>query len=355
MIPLRVGICIVDYTRNKLQLPHLLEKLCDDGSMEFIVMDMNKSLTEQGPFDVIIQKVLEWYNVGEEQGNAKLRKLVSYVRSHQSIKMLDPIEETVRLADRFYSMEVMRDCQFTMKGIQVFVPKYIFLDDSNVKNALDVIAAGGIKFPIITKPPVTRCDAEAHDMSIIFSERRACDIVAPCVIQEFVNHGSMLYKVAAVGDKMYICERPSVKNLVGGIEPTVYFDSMTVSKRDIHNEDLHEQNPQTMKFRTTAGSCKHLLDSEIVTELLRHISNRVNLNLFGIDIIIEERTGNYGIIDLNYLPSYDGVLEYFAADLYSKLKVIDKERLFKCNSQNGTIHSTNNGISELTSDIKTVL
>ena len=326
MIPLRVGICIIEYTRKKLQLPKSLEDLCHDNSMQFIVIDMNKNLNEQGPFDVIIHKILEWYNLGEEVGNANLCKLMNYVRSCvRSVKVLDSIEETVRLADRCYALEILKCCEFQMNGIKVYTPKFMFLGKTEAQNSLDLIDKNGINFPLITKPHVTRCDAEAHDMSIIFSEHAVNDIITPCVIQEFVNHGSILYKVAAVGKQMYICERPSVKDLHGGPEPSVYFDSMTVSKRNIHNEILHDRNPHEMKFRTTTGSEKQLLDEEVVSELLQRINNRINLSLFGVDIIVDRETGNYGVIDLNYLPSYDGVLTYFAGDLYRKLKRIDTE------------------------------
>lgn len=327
MIPLRVGICLIDHTRGKFPFPKILEDLCYDNSIEFVVIDMNKKLEDQGPFDVIIHKILEWYNLGEEAGHAKLQKLLNYVRSSpRPIKMLDPIEETVRLADRYYSMEVLKNCEFQMNGIKVFVPKFAFLKKTASENAMDVINAHGLRFPLLTKPPVTRCDAEAHDMSIIFSEHSIGDVLSPCVLQEFVNHGSMLYKVATVDDNMYICERPSVKNLDRGMEATVYFDSMTVSKRNIYNEDLHESNPQLISFRNSVSCNESLLDQDVVRELLRRITKRIGLSLFGVDIIIEESTGNYGVIDLNYLPSYDGVRKQFAIDLYRKLSRIRAER-----------------------------
>lgn len=327
MIPLRVGICIIDHTRGKFPFPKILEDLCLDNSIEFVVIDMNRKLDEQGPFDVILHKILEWYNLGEEAGHAKLQKLLNYVRSSpRPIKMLDPIEATVRLADRYYSMDVLKHCEFQMNGIKVFVPKFAFLEKTDSENAMEIINKHGLRFPLLTKPPATRCDAEAHDMSIIFSEHSIGDVISPCVLQEFVNHSSMLYKVATVDDHMYICERPSVKNLESCLEPTVYFDSMTVSKINIYNEDLHDANPKRVKFRTSLTCPDRLLDEDVVRELLRRITERIGLTLLGIDIIIEETTGNYGVIDLNYLPSYAGVCDQFANDLYRQLARIGAER-----------------------------
>lgn len=327
MVPLRVGICIIEQTRGKLMLPKLLQDLCKDGSMEFIVIDMNRSLKSQGPFDVIIHKVLEWFNLGYDVGNAKLIKLLNYVGSCGIMpKVIDPIEETVRLADRFYSLQILKDCQFVKNDIRVFVPNFTFLKKTDSENIIELIKKLGMHFPIITKAPVTRCDMEAHDMAIIFSEENVHDINFPCVIQQFINHNSILYKVAAVGHRFFICERPSVKNLQESTQKTVYFDSMTVSKRNIHNKELHDHNPQNMKFKTSISSEVPLLDEDVIIELMKRITSRLGLTLFGVDIIVDEKTGNYGIIDLNYLPSYDGVLPQFARDLYCKLQTVKADK-----------------------------
>ena len=332
MHPLRVGICIIEVTRLKLQIAQLLNELCVDGNVKIIVIDLEKDLEEQGPFDVIIHKILEWYNDGEVVGGAKLLKLSDYVlRSNPPIKMIDPIEETVRLADRLYTMNVMKACEFSMHGIKVFVPPYTYLNkDCSNETSLKTLKESGVGFPIVSKPPITRCDFEAHDFSLIFTPDKIADITGmlPCVVQQFVNHNSMLYKVAAVGETYYICERPSVKNLDDNPDnaDTVYFNSLSVSKRDRYNPDLHDRNPIGMKFRTSGKaederleSDRNLLDEKVVKELLRRLYRQIDVSLIGIDIIVEEGTGNYGLIDLNYLPSFDGVRRQMAKNIYDKL------------------------------------
>lgn len=328
MIPLRVGICAIEPTRKKLRLPESLQELCLDKSIEFVVIDMNKSLAEQGPFDVIIHKVLEWYNQGETIGDAKVQKLLSYARANPSLRLLDSVEKTIELADRLNSMEIMRDCEFTMNGIRVFVPRFAFIEKVDSENVMRIVEKHDLKFPLITKPPLTRYDAEAHDMAIIFSEHSIGDVMSPCVVQEFVNHGSKLYKIANAYRSHYTCERPSVKNLRAGCEPTVFFDSMTVSKTNIHNKDLHDVDPKLLCYRTFLEDDDRDsgLDPEVVKELLRRLIKRSGLSFFGIDIIVDEQTGDYGIIDLNYMPSYTGALNLFTKDVYTILKEIDAKR-----------------------------
>ena len=329
MIPLRVGIYFIELTRTKLRLPESLQELCLDNSIEFVVIDTNKNLAEQGPFDVILHKVLEWYNQGDVVGDAKVNKLLTYAKSNPDLRLVDSVEKTVELADRLRSMEILKECEFTLNGIEVFVPRFAFVEKADSENVMAIVNKHSLTFPLITKPPLTRFDAEAHDMAIIFSEHSVRDVMSPCVVQEFVNHGCKLYKIANADRSHYICERPSVKNLKAGCEPTVYFDSMTVSKVNIHNKDLHAVNPRFLEFRTFLEDEDKLdcvLDREVLVELLRRIVQYSGLSFFGVDIIIDEKTGNYGIIDLNYMPSYNGALDLFANDMYNKLKDIDVER-----------------------------
>lgn len=53
-------------------------------------------------------------------------------------------------------------------------------------------------------------------MAIIFSEEDLQDIQPPCVIQSFINHNAVLYKVFVVGDSYTVVERPSLKNFPPG-------------------------------------------------------------------------------------------------------------------------------------------
>lgn len=53
-------------------------------------------------------------------------------------------------------------------------------------------------------------------MAIIFSEEDLKDITPPCVVQSFINHNAMLYKVFVVGEAYSVVERPSIRNFPSG-------------------------------------------------------------------------------------------------------------------------------------------
>lgn len=49
-------------------------------------------------------------------------------------------------------------------------------------------------------------------MAIIFSEEDLKSVRPPCVIQSFINHNAVLYKVFVVGEAYSVVERPSIRN-----------------------------------------------------------------------------------------------------------------------------------------------
>lgn len=53
-------------------------------------------------------------------------------------------------------------------------------------------------------------------MSIVFHEAGLKCVETPCVAQTFVNHNARLFKLFVVGNKHFMVERPSIKNLTAG-------------------------------------------------------------------------------------------------------------------------------------------
>ena len=53
-------------------------------------------------------------------------------------------------------------------------------------------------------------------MAIVFSEESLRDVEAPCVAQSFLNHNALLHKIFVVGNRQFVVQRPSLKNLYPG-------------------------------------------------------------------------------------------------------------------------------------------
>ena len=76
-----------------------------------------------------------------------------------------------------------------------------------------------------------------------------------------------------------------------------------------------------------------LRNRELQKDKLDRIVNSMrecfNLTFFGVDVIIEDKTGNYVIIDINNFPAYDGVSEFvslFHANLIEESRKAMEEK-----------------------------
>ncbi|KAJ0490159.1 putative inositol-pentakisphosphate 2-kinase [Helianthus annuus] len=56
-----------------------------------------------------------------------------------------------------------------------------------------------MKFPVIAKSLVADSSAKSHKMLLVFSNEGFEKLKSPTVVQEFVNHGGVIFKVYVVG------------------------------------------------------------------------------------------------------------------------------------------------------------
>ena len=276
-------------------------------------IDMEKSIEEQGPFDIIFHKILKWFDKDPTKGNSYLNNLVHYHKHHNHTTLIDAIENGVMLANRSLTLDLAKQCEFSMGNKSVFLPKYFFPKMASEELLKIKMRGMGMSYPIIAKKLIGKAGlAESHDMRIVFSEDKLKDVSLPCVIQEFRNHGGKMFKVYVIGEKFYICEKPSIRNLHASDKKTLFFDSTNITKGE-YFPNLHETDPSVISFKTSDQ--KELLDREMISVLIKKLKTILHFNMLGIDIIIDEETNNYGIIDLNYSPSFHCVMPHFSIDL----------------------------------------
>ena len=156
-------------------------------------------------------------------------------------------------------------------------------------------------------------------MSLVFCESGLSEIRAPCVAQSFLNHNARLFKLFVIGNKHYVVERPSLKNFQAAGKPqsfrtcrvyvindflflsdkiersTVHFDAHSISKPDSSSSliELDEESEETEVMTPS---------QDIVDAIVCEFRERLNLKLFGIDVIIEKKSGRHAIIDVNVFP-----------------------------------------------------
>lgn len=346
-----------------------LANLFAERDCQFVKIDLERPIEEQGPFSLIVHKISDIL-VKADHGDNVAKKTIgafeSYVRKHPETVMMDPLDNNRALLDRYKQYRLIEQSGLAKEGV-VFTPPFVHLTSTNIDVNRGRIRRSKITFPLVCKPILAQGSTGAHQMCIIFNEAGLKDVKPPCVAQSFVNHNAKLFKLFVIKDKYYIMERPSLKNFQAGDKETVFFYSHDISKpnsssslteldeldklrleqlmsrvrleekemdRDgsiidaadidddnnknsksnfLNNNNIEQQLPSennNAKQQTSGNTHNNsplMPSNERLDKIVRIFSEKLGLTFYGIDIIIENETSRYAIIDMNTFPGYDGV------------------------------------------------
>ena len=314
--------------KRKKVIPECIQDLCDQESIKITKINLEYDMEDQGPFDVILHKVSDLYkeNLSFEKVEQMIGMLSNYARRFPNMYVIDDFKLVQKLMNRKCQLEILKECALNVNGISVYAPKTLEFCDLNnniytTENVKNEILSSGMKFPILVKP-LPACKAvDAHKFTIVFNTEQLCDINFPCLLQEFCNHGGILYKMFVIGDQISVFERPSIKNInCFEKHDIITFNTRQISKigKDF-NPELHEQDPNTRTWH----SCEEkpdLLDNVVLQAIRNKISKFADLKLYGLDIL-KDLQGNYAVVDLNHFPGYTGVKEQqFSEDIVRMIK-----------------------------------
>ncbi|KAB0350386.1 hypothetical protein FD754_015243 [Muntiacus muntjak] len=182
-------------------------------------------------------------------------------------------------------------------------PPFMELTSLCGDDTMRLLEENGLAFPFICKTRVAH-GTNSHEMAIVFNQEGLSAIQPPCVVQNFINHNAVLYKVFVVGESYTVVQRPSLKNFSAGTSDreSIFFNSHNVSK------------PESSSVLTALDKIEGVFErpsDEVIRELSRALRQALGVSLFGIDIIINNQTGQHAVIDINAFPGYEGVSEFF--------------------------------------------
>uniref|UniRef100_A0A671NI37 Inositol-tetrakisphosphate 1-kinase n=1 Tax=Sinocyclocheilus anshuiensis TaxID=1608454 RepID=A0A671NI37_9TELE len=279
----RVGYWLSEKKMKKLNFQTFVD-ICRKQGIEMIQLDLSQPIEKQGPFDVIIHKLTD-HIVDADQNVTESLLLVQgvqdYIDAHPETMILDPLPAIRTLLDRCKSYKLIHKLEECMQDDRICSPPFMVLKSECGTETLEQLQKHGITFPFICKTQVAH-GINSHEMAIIFSEEDLKDIKPPCVIQSFINHNAVLYKVFVVGEAYNVVQRPSIRNFPSG--PT-------------GQDNMEGQYGEPNK--------------DVIQKISRRLRQALGISLFGIDIIINNQTGQNAVIDINAFPGYEGVPKFF--------------------------------------------
>ncbi|CAH1263426.1 ITPK1 [Branchiostoma lanceolatum] len=304
----RVG-CWLSEKKKKTFSIHTFSQYCRCRGMELVLIDSSRPLAAQGPFHAILHKLTDVIikaQEGDTRAQGQLQQVEDYLSSHPEVLVVDPLSSVKSLMDRWTAYHIIQECIPKDKGEGIFMPEFVEIQTADRAEILQLLQDGGVHFPFVCKRSVAQGSA-SHEMAIIFNAEGLKDLLSPpCVAQNFVNHNAVLHKVFVVGESYFVVERPSLKNFSAGDQSTIYFNSHDVSKAG-SSSFLNQLDSRDKVSCPSLPLCREKFE-----HVLTKLRQQLGITLFGVDIIVENRTSRHAIIDINAFPSYDGVPDPFS-------------------------------------------
>ncbi|KAF7829209.1 inositol-tetrakisphosphate 1-kinase 1-like [Senna tora] len=309
---LRVGYALASKKQNSFIQDSLLS-LAQSRGIDLVRVDTQRSLLDQAPFDCVLHKLY---------GDDWKRQLREFKAQYPNAVILDSPEAIERLHNRISMLQAVSELTIEDRDETFGIPKQIVIYDS--ETLFDRQAWETLKFPVIAKPLVADGSAKSHKMALVYNHESLNKLKPPIVLQEFVNHGGVIFKVYVVGQYVRCVKRKSL--------PDVSEDKLAVSE-DLLAFSQVSNLATNERIDDMYYKMMHLDDTEMppvsfITEIARGLRHAMKLNLFNFDVIRDSRFGNrYLIVDINYfpgyakMPGYETVLTDFFCDImYMKQK-----------------------------------
>ncbi|XVE49366.1 hypothetical protein DITRI_Ditri01bG0077800 [Diplodiscus trichospermus] len=278
--------------KKKSFLQPKFERLARNNGILFVAIDLNRPLSDQGPFDIILHKLSgkEWCEIIED-----------YRQTHPEVTVLDPPDAIQHLHNRQSMLQDVVDLNLSDFHGKVGVPRQMVITKDPL-SIPDEVTEAGLKFPLVAKPLVVDGSTKSHELFLAYDQFSLSKLEPPLVLQEFVNHGGVLFKIYIVGDAIKVVRRLSLPNVSkrGAVKDAGIFPFPRVSSAAASAEDA-DLDPGVAE----------LPPRPLLERLAKELRRRLGLRLFNIDMIREHGTRDvFYVIDINYFPGYGKMPDY---------------------------------------------
>jgi len=306
----RFGFFVAENKLGILRL-HEFATFAKTYDVEFVKIDPTLDIEQQGHFDLILQKMTHLL-VKQDQPKAKIQldNMRNYLSKHPECVVVDPLDNQAKTIDRLLMNQVFNHLNNQPKEYKIRCPQSVVVDvDSKDPKSL---FPPSFKFPAICKTLQASGGLEAHEMAIVWNLQGLEQFKRPIYVQEYINHNATIIKVYVLGENSHVIGRKSFPNFSSESHAPIIFNSQ---------EMKHQLPPELTVSNAGEGE---LPPKSHVNKISKLLSDFLGLTLFGYDIITDAKTGEYGVIDINYFPDYRGVDNFFEQLLELLISLVNK-------------------------------
>eukprot|EP00243_Klebsormidium_subtile_P003341 TRINITY_DN16707_c0_g1_i1.p1 TRINITY_DN16707_c0_g1~~TRINITY_DN16707_c0_g1_i1.p1 ORF type:complete len:413 (-),score=66.68 TRINITY_DN16707_c0_g1_i1:165-1403(-) len=289
-----VGYALTEKKKKSFIKPSLVE-LARSKNIQLVAVNTSIPLLQQGPFHVILHKI---------SGPEWAQQLETYEQAHPDVLIIDPPEAIKQLQNRQSMLTNVVKLDLLDCGASVGIPRQLVVT-SDPASVPELVAGVGLRLPLVAKPLVADGTAKSHALALAYDERSLATLEPPLVLQEFVNHGGILFKVYVIGDEVNVVKRLSLPDMEEGNEGD------DIGVRSFSRVSSAAASLNEAGFEAVSKTAGELPPEPLLRKLAEQLRERLGLHLFNLDMIRENGAGNkYYIIDINYFPGYGKMPEY---------------------------------------------
>ncbi|RYR10074.1 hypothetical protein Ahy_B05g078539 [Arachis hypogaea] len=159
------------------------------------------------------QEIVVGYALTSKKKRKEWREVIEeYSEKHPEVTILDPPDAIQHLQNRQSMLQDVADLNLSDCYGKVGVPRELFVT-KNPSTIPYEITKAGMKLPLVAKPLVVDGTAKSHELFLAYDEFSLSELEPPLVLQEFVNHGGLLFKIYIVGETIKVVRRFSLPNI----------------------------------------------------------------------------------------------------------------------------------------------
>ncbi|CAE6048324.1 unnamed protein product [Arabidopsis arenosa] len=238
-----------------------------------------------------------------------MEELKKYMEDQNDCAVVDPIQKIYSVLDRLKMQHILLGLEdLTAAGRKIRGACFLKIDSYDEPDLAQNLSKAGLSLPSIVKPQVACGVADAHSMAIVFRVEDFKDLntPVPAIIQEYVDHSSRIFKFYVLGEKIFHAVKKSIPSSSSlrktaeqnGLKPILFDSLKSLPVGSVNQNPVNE------------------IDLELVTKAATWLRKKLDLTIFGFDVVIQEGTGDHVIVDLNYLPSFKEVPDNIAVPAF---------------------------------------
>jgi inositol-1,3,4-trisphosphate 5/6-kinase/inositol-tetrakisphosphate 1-kinase len=312
-----IGYALAPKKQQSFIQPSLVARAAARG-MDLVPVDASRPLAEQGPFHLLIHKLY---------GDDWRAQLEAFAARHPAVPVVDPPHAIDRLHNRISMLQVVSELDHAADKDRTFgIPSQVVVYDAAALADSGLLAA--LRFPLIAKPLVADGTAKSHKMSLVYHREGLAKLRPPLVLQEFVNHGGVIFKVYVVGGHVTCVKRRSLPDVSPGDDASAQGSVSFSQVSNLPNERTAEEYYGEKSLEDAV-----MPPATFVNQIAGGLRRALGLQLFNFDMIRDVRAGDrYLVIDINYfpgyakMPGYETVLTDFFWEMVSKEDGVVQEK-----------------------------